>query len=197
MKRRATKEEILLLVQNLIARDGISAVRVDEIAQRVGISKRTLYELFEDKNRLVESCLVAMNRQQQQRIAACRRRTGHALHRVLRLTDEYIEGLFSVDRRFLTDIRQKVVFADHYDEHRAYWIDELTRHLETAREERHLLPEIDIRALVEQIVGTLFELRLNHAAREELQFFCRTMIRGAASRTGIELLDSRPAPQQS
>ena len=46
MKRRATKEDVLLAVQNFIARNGIRAVRVDEVAQSVGISKRTLYELF-------------------------------------------------------------------------------------------------------------------------------------------------------
>jgi len=196
MKRRTTREEILLAVQHLISRDGISAVRVDEVAQRVGISKRTLYELFEDKNRLVGSCLDAMSRQQQQRIAAClRHRSDNPLLRALRLTHEYIEGLFTVDRTFLVDIRHKIVFAEHYDEHREFWLTELTRHFESARSDGYLLPEIGIRALAEQIVGTSFELRLNHAAREELLLFCRTMIRGAASRQGIELIDSRPLPQ--
>jgi len=193
MKRRTTKEEILLAVQHLIARDGISAVRVDEIAQRVGISKRTLYELFEDKNRLVNSCLDAMSRQQLQRIAACRRRrSSNALQRTFRLAFEYIEGLFAVDQRFLADIRHKILFADHYDEHREFWLAELSRYLEAARDEGLLLPEIDIRAFSSQILSALFELRLSRAAREELQLFCRTMIRGAATKQGIEFIDSKP-----
>ena len=45
MKRGATKEEIIRITRELIARNGIRAVRVDEIAQTLGISKRTLYEL--------------------------------------------------------------------------------------------------------------------------------------------------------
>ena len=53
MKRGATREEIIRTTQELIARNGIRAVRVDEIAQMLGISKRTLYELFADKNDLV------------------------------------------------------------------------------------------------------------------------------------------------
>ena len=44
MKRGATKEEIIRITRELIARNGIRAVRVDEIAQTLGISKRTLYE---------------------------------------------------------------------------------------------------------------------------------------------------------
>ena len=53
MKRGVTKEEIIHATQELIARNGIRAVRVDEIAQTLGISKRTLYEMFTDKNDLV------------------------------------------------------------------------------------------------------------------------------------------------
>ena len=41
MKRGATKEEIIRITQELITRNGIRAVRVDEIAQTLGISKRT------------------------------------------------------------------------------------------------------------------------------------------------------------
>ena len=64
MKRGVTKEEIIHATQELIARNGIRAVRVDEIAQTLGISKRTLYEMFTDKNDLVSACLEAMSHQQ-------------------------------------------------------------------------------------------------------------------------------------
>ena len=89
MKRGVTKEEIIHATQELIARNGIRAVRVDEIAQTLGISKRTLYEMFTDKNDLVSACLDAMSHQQRERIVACRkRRGGNPLQKVLRLTNE-------------------------------------------------------------------------------------------------------------
>ena len=43
MKRGVTKEEIIHATQELIARNGIRAVRVDEIAQTLGISKPVSY----------------------------------------------------------------------------------------------------------------------------------------------------------
>ena len=105
MKRGVTKEEIIHATQELIARNGIRAVRVDEIAQTLGISKRTLYEMFTDKNDLVSACLDAMSHQQRERIVACRkRRGGNPLQKVLRLTNEYIDNLYTVDHRFLSDI---------------------------------------------------------------------------------------------
>ena len=85
MKRGATKEEIIRITQTLIARNGIRAVRVDEIVQTLGISKRTLYEMFADKDELISSCLDSMSSQQRARIATYRkRRSGSALQRTFK-----------------------------------------------------------------------------------------------------------------
>lgn len=192
MKRGATREEIIRATQDMIARNGIRAVRVDEIAQTLGISKRTLYEMFADKNELVGACLDEMSHQQRQRIVSCRkRRAGNPLQRMLRLTNEYVDSLYVVESSFLADIRRKVAFAEHFAEHRRFWLDELTRTLESCRTEQLLLPEIDAATFAARIMNTLLELRLNHAAREELYLFSRTILRGAATRQGIELIDGK------
>lgn len=193
MKRGATREEIIRTTQEFIARNGIRAVRVDEIAQTLGISKRTLYEMFTDKNDLISACLDAMSRQQQEQIVACRkRRSGNPLQKTVRLMNEYIENLYRVDHSFLSDLRRKVIFAGHYDEHRGFWHKELTMLLDMCRKQELLLPEIDAAAFAEQLMGTLLDLRLNGTSREELSLFGRTILRGAATRQGIELIDRRP-----
>ena len=106
MKRGATKEEIIRITQELITRNGIRAVRVDEIAQTLGISKRTLYEMFADKEDLVSACLDFMCHQQQERITAYRkRRSRSSLQRAFKLVYEYIEHLYTVESSFLSDLR--------------------------------------------------------------------------------------------
>lgn len=42
----------------MFAREGIKAIRMDDIASELGISKRTIYELFKDKNTLIERSLI-------------------------------------------------------------------------------------------------------------------------------------------
>ena len=193
MKRGATKEEIIRTTQEFISRNGIRAVRVDEIAQTLGISKRTLYELFADKNDLIGACLDAMRHEQQERIVACRkRRSGNPLQKTVRLMNEYIENLYQVDHSFLSDLRRKVAFAEHYDEHRVFWHKELALLLEMCRKQELRLSEIDAEAFAEQLLGTLLDLRLNGTSREEVSLFGRTILRGAATRQGIELIDRRP-----
>ena len=189
MKRGATKEEIIRTTQDLIARNGIRAVRVDEIAQMLGISKRTLYEMFADKNDLIGACLTNMARQQRKTLASNRRRCGNPLQKALRLANTYIDNLYTVDASFLADIRNKVLFAEYYNENRDFWFSELTRDLETCRKEELLLAEMDAAALTQQLLSSLLELRLNRATREELYLLCRTILRGAATKQGIDYLD--------
>ena len=189
MKRGATKEEIIRTTQDLIARNGIRAVRVDEIAQMLGISKRTLYEMFADKIDLIGACLTNMARQQRKTLASNRRRCGNPLQKALRLANTYIDNLYTVDASFLADIRNKVLFAEYYNENRDFWFSELTRDLETCRKEELLLAEMDAAALTQQLLSSLLELRLNHATREELYLLCRTILRGAATKQGIDYLD--------
>ena len=189
MKRGATKEEIIRTTQDLIARNGIRAVRVDEIAQMLGISKRTLYEMFADKNDLIGACLTNMARQQRKTLASNRRRCGNPLQKALRLANTYIDNFYTVDASFLADIRNKVLFAEYYNENRDFWFSELTRDLETCRKEELLLAEMDAAALTQQLLSSLLELRLNHATREELYLLCRTILRGAATKQGIDYLD--------
>ena len=54
-----------------------------------------------------------------------------------------------------------------------------------------MLPEIEAAGFADRILETILELRLNNATREEVYLFCRTILRGAATRQGIELIDKK------
>lgn len=192
MKRGATREEIIRTTQELITRNGIRAVRVDEIAQTLGISKRTLYEMFADKDDLVNACLDFMGSRQRERIASYRKRHSRSsLQRVFKLVYEYIDALYMVESSFLSDIRHKVIYAEHFDEHREFWRSELAHHLNGSREEQLLLSEIEPTSFADRILDTILELRLNNATREEVYLFCRTILRGAATQSGIDRIDRK------
>lgn len=189
MRRGATREEIIRTMQDLIRRNGIRAVRVDEIAATLGISKRTLYEKFSDKNDLVMACLCDMSRQQQEHIAAQRAQLeGNPLQKTLWLIREYVDSLYRVDRNFLADIC-KIVFADQYGEHREFWRKELTHDLDLCRENGLLLEEIDASVFADKLMLVLLELRLGDTTQEEVNAFTRMLLRGSATSEGIGMID--------
>ena len=51
------KEYIIERTSQMFVASGIKAVRMDDIAQTLGVSKRTLYEMFGDKEELLYLCM--------------------------------------------------------------------------------------------------------------------------------------------
>ncbi len=47
------REQIIVIASKMFVREGIKSVRMDDIAHQGGISKRTLYETFGDKEELI------------------------------------------------------------------------------------------------------------------------------------------------
>ncbi len=51
------KDRILLGAQELFFKYGIKSITMDDIAKHLAVSKKTIYQFFEDKNHLVETLL--------------------------------------------------------------------------------------------------------------------------------------------
>lgn len=51
------KDRILLEAARLFARNGIKSVSMDDIAQHLGVSKKTIYKWFQNKDEIVHSAL--------------------------------------------------------------------------------------------------------------------------------------------
>ena len=47
------RERIIEQAAKMFAEQGIKSIRMDDIAKALGVSKRTLYEMFEDKEELL------------------------------------------------------------------------------------------------------------------------------------------------
>ena len=53
MSKLDTKERIILAASNLFWTYGIRNVKMDDIANELSISKKTIYQFFKDKNEIV------------------------------------------------------------------------------------------------------------------------------------------------
>ena len=170
MKRRVTREEIIRTTRDLIIRNGIRAVRVDEIAQKLEISKRTLYELFSDKDTLVEQCWDKIREEQEKKIAGYLfYQPGSALEQARNLIQEYIAAVCMISCISLQELQQKVSYADSYEKNRRFWLDSFTE-------------------VLEHCVAGLY---LEGGTRREMDAFGWALLRGIATHRGIEWLDGK------
>lgn len=71
MKKRSTKQRILLESLKLFARDGYDAVSVEQIAGAVGIKAPSLYKHYKSKRDIFDHILLEMERRDAENAAAC------------------------------------------------------------------------------------------------------------------------------
>jgi len=96
----ASKEHILGIACRLFRERGCKSVTMDDIAAESGISKRTLYEQFDDKSALLRDSIALMGGRYGAQIEKIRQSSGNVL-----------EFFFNV-HRYQTDFRMKMY--DHF-----------------------------------------------------------------------------------
>src|ERR1043165_6217989 len=75
-----TKERILVKAHEQFNRYGIRSVSMDDIAANLGMSKKTLYQHFEDKEELVGACFNQIMEQNRHQCLADQKRADDPIH---------------------------------------------------------------------------------------------------------------------
>ena len=196
--KQDVKEKVIRTTAQLITQYGIRHVRVDEIAQNLGISKRTLYELFHDKTELVNCCLEDIKCRQRNRITAyLQEETRNPLQNIFWLMNEFIGALYSVDTEFLAELRRKTDYAQKYQESKRFWTTHLEDLLQEGQREEYFLSDTDMNMVSVRMMVSMQDSRVEGRARSEQEDFCRIMLRGLSTQKGIEWIDSHSRSHRS
>jgi AcrR family transcriptional regulator len=100
------KERILQEAGILFFNNGIKSVTMSDIAESLGISKRTLYEVFRDKDELLESCVdVHMNRANCE-IDAMTHSSENVIDTLMRIYAKHLQEVRDVQKFVLRDLRK-------------------------------------------------------------------------------------------
>ena len=84
------RERIVEQASQMFVRQGIKAVRMDDIAHALGVSKRTLYELFGDKEELLTLSIVRFFRERRERHAEIAAGTSDVLEALFVVLNEIL-----------------------------------------------------------------------------------------------------------
>lgn len=79
MTEAETRARILLTARELFIGRGLSMASMDELARRLGMSKRTIYRLYRSKRELAEAVVDAIFAEAEARIEACLDNGGESL----------------------------------------------------------------------------------------------------------------------
>ena len=90
------KERILEKATDLFMRYGIRSVTMDEIAAQLGISKKTIYQFYADKDEIVEAVVGQEVKRSELECAHCQKDSENAVHEIfmaMQQTEEMLKGM--------------------------------------------------------------------------------------------------------
>lgn len=105
-KERALRIQIVKVALQAFLKQGIRAVTMDEIASLLGISKRTLYELFPDKEALVLACIELHHEQHSAELRKFVSEYDNVIDIILSVYRYTVEELYHVNPVFISDSRR-------------------------------------------------------------------------------------------
>lgn len=178
--------------------EGVKSVRMDDIAMRLGVSKRTLYEMFSDKSDLLEQSLGHYFAQRRDEMEA---RTAHAAN-VFEEIFLILDSMKSDDRRGVLIGNLKKFYPDIHrrieDEAHKFSDREFDRLLDRGIQQGLLMPDLNKDLAMVTLTYTMTALfdqkhRLKRHDGVSLQMTFEYVIvnffRGLATHEGIEIID--------
>jgi len=194
----SSKERIIEESTNLFVRYGVKSVRMDDIASRLGISKRTVYELFGDRESLIIACVRHFYARQaaihEDRIAQAR----NVIEEFVMLLDDW-EAMVTTNLNFMNDLERfyPAIYGKIKDERHREGRDRLKMKLEQGIEEglffRNINLDFAAAALIAS-VSTVFTTpsayeSVNVPMSEAFKYITMCFFRGIATEKGIRLID--------
>jgi TetR/AcrR family transcriptional regulator, cholesterol catabolism regulator len=99
-------ERIVSHAIELFIRSGIKAITMDDISAAAGVSKRTIYENFRDKDELLRACLLFMDNIHARETERIFSESTNTIDLVLRFLKHGIEAINSINPLFMTDMKK-------------------------------------------------------------------------------------------
>jgi TetR/AcrR family transcriptional regulator, cholesterol catabolism regulator len=192
------KERILLKSHELFNRYGIRSVSMDDIATHLGISKKTVYQYFTDKEELVSAVFTAM--MEENRTICChnQQQAENAIQEVFLAFDKLIDMFANMNPSVLFDMEKyhPAVYRKYLEFKNGFLYKMIRANIEKGINEGLYRPDIDIDILTRFRIhcimlsfnSDVFPGNLNQVVQIEMQIL-EHFLYGLATCKGKELIE--------
>lgn len=199
--KECVRELILKTALEQFSKFGIKEVKMDDIASTLSISKRTIYEQFNDKEQLLLEALKLHNENIVNEGKLIVRNASHTLGVILGLYDKYVEILSRINKKFFSDLKRypEIYKSKKHDEEQndkkfLAWI-------ETGRKEGLFRKDANLEIfshILRRNLETIFEINMNAEENRLSKYppseLGRTLIifylRGISTPKGQEIIEN-------
>jgi AcrR family transcriptional regulator len=148
-------ERIIEGGEELFLKAGIKSVTMDDIAKHLGISKKTIYHFFKDKNELVVELVKKKLKEDEEQINDIIKRSGNVIEEMINMM-KCSEDIFSRINPIVIHDMQKY-HSDAWKQFQNFKADVLIRTLEEllvkGKKQGYIRPEIDVKIMARMRVN--------------------------------------------
>jgi AcrR family transcriptional regulator len=193
--RQSLKTRILEAASDAFSQKGIKSVRMDDIAQSLNISKRTLYEIYENKEVLLYECLKTSKARAQEEMTFIAAQQNNVMDIILDIYRSKMSQLQKINPQFYSDLEKypqlQSFLEEQHDKDRTKLKDFLRRGIE----EGYFKGDINV-DIIANVFDAINEYMMSHKLYTEFpleQLFNNMLfvtIRGICTQKGVAVIDT-------
>ena len=100
------KERIIEKTADMFMRYGVRSVTMDDIANRISISKKTIYQHFKDKKEVVKECIEYMMKEDKQDILEISKKAKDIIHEMVLMSIKFRQKMKEMNPGLLFDLKK-------------------------------------------------------------------------------------------
>jgi AcrR family transcriptional regulator len=192
--RQGLKGKILDTAMTLFAKKGIKAVKMDDIARTLNISKRTMYELYDNKEVLLFEGIKSYNQRREKEMSEFVKGNTNVMDIILNVYKVKVEEFRFTSPSFYDDIEKYPKVIAYLEKSREKNRKELAAFLDKGVKEGYFRKDIhyDLVTILFDFIGQLFmqkRLYARFSIESVLNNIMFISLRGICTTKGIEVLD--------
>lgn len=193
-QRVELKKRIIITATEAFTVNGIKSITMDDIAAALGISKRTLYEVFVDKETLLRECILTIQQDRDKYLQEVFERSDNVLQVILAVFQKSIEVFHQTNKRFFEDIKKYPKVYAMMQDRRDSDSEKTISFFKSGVEQGIFRSDVNF-AIVNMLVREQFDVLLNTDICSEYPFIevyesiMFTYIRGISTDKGAKVLE--------
>lgn len=143
------KNRILTCAEDLYRKIGFRAVTMDQLSSQMGISKKTIYQFFTDKDELVDAIMDSEISKRQKDCSLIHEEAENAIHEIFITMNMLTEDFQEINPIVIHDLRKfHPMTFDKFQRHKNEFLYQvISKNLQRGKEEGLYRPEIDVDVL--------------------------------------------------
>lgn len=192
--RRELKDKIVECAANMFMGNGVRSVKMDDIANQLSISKRTLYEIYNNKEELLYAVVQERHKKEDMEWKELGENSDNVMDILVGILRMRMQHMKDISPEFYHDLNNYPSVVALISERRKFRMQKFLRFLLRGRREGFFLSDVNYEFMVQIIDMVIYNTLIGNQKYIDVQEFVHIsvllFIRSICTTKGLKVLDS-------